>query len=282
VLVTTTGDKTVFHSVNGGQEWLVQPVEFTGVAFWSFGPNDVWLGGTKLAHSTDQGKTWAVTSPFPKGVGVYSLWGSNPKELYGVGGGGGGVIVYSKDGGKTFTKQSAGTKGGWLYQVVGDGSEVFVVGKEDAGEHSKGVLLVTKDHGRSWKRLPPPKATDDFQSITHLCLSGTNKMFITTSYEVYVTTNRGKTWERLLTTEGAEILDFACHGTELYVAGRGRHFHHSTNQGTTWTDSELDPVFTGKAMASVQAVHVTGNRDVFAGGEGEYTDHSGSLFRFNR
>jgi photosystem II stability/assembly factor-like uncharacterized protein len=143
-------------------------------------------------------------------------------------------------------------------------------------------LLVTRDHGKNWKRITPPKPTGDDQSITHVCFAGSGKMFVTTSYKVYTTTNRGKSWESLFTTDSAEILDFACRGKEIYVAGRGRHFHHSIDEGRTWNDGELNPVFTGKAMASVQAVHVTERGEAFAGGEGEYSDHSGSLFRLNR
>jgi photosystem II stability/assembly factor-like uncharacterized protein len=279
--IYAVGSKTVFHSANGGQEWLAQPVDFSGATIWSFGQNDVWIAGSKLAHSTDQGKSWTVTTPFSK-VSIYSLWAPDSREFYAVGGGGGGAILHSQDGGKTFTKQSPGIKGGWLYDVVGNGDEVFVAGKEDQGEGSRGVLLVTKDHGKNWKRVTLPAPTDEFQSITHICFSDPSKMYITTSYEVLVTANRGKTWKNLFSTNGAEILGFACKGKELYVAGRGRHFHHSSDGGATWNDNELTPVFTGKAISSVQAVHITERGDVFAGGEGEYTDMSGSLFRLNR
>jgi photosystem II stability/assembly factor-like uncharacterized protein len=279
--IYAAGNKTIFHSVNGGKEWLVQPVGFSGAAFWSFAADDVWIAGSQLAHSADQGKTWTVTSPFPKGVSVYGLWGPNPKELYAVGGGSGGTILYSKDSGKTFTKQAASTKGGWLYQVVGNGAEVFAVGKEDQGERSKAVLLATKDHGKNWKRLAPPKPKSEFETISHVCFSDTGKMYIATSYDVYATTDRGKNWQNLLTTENTEILAFACRGKELYVGGRNRSFHHSTDDGATWHDDELKPAFTGIAYASVQAVHITAQGDVFAGGEGEYKDHSGSLFRLN-
>jgi len=275
------GSKTVFRSVNGGQEWSAQPVDFSGAAIWSFGQNDVWIAGSKLVHSTDQGANWTVSTPFGK-AGIYSLWASNSLEFYAVGGGGAGVILYSKDGAKTFTKQSPGTKGGWLYYVIGNGDEVFVAGKEDIREGSRGVLLVTKDRGKNWKRLPVPTATSEFQSITHICFADSSRMFITTSYEVYVTADRGKSWENLFSTENAEILGFACKGKDLYVAGRGRHFHHSSDGGATWNNNELTPVFTGKAMASVQAVHITERGDVVAGGEGEYSDYSGSLFRLNR
>lgn len=277
--VFATARNTLFHSSNGGADWSVQAVDFTALSIWSRAPNDVWLSGSKLAHSTDQGKTWSVTSPFPKSALVQSLWGTKSGEFYGVGGT---SIVYSKDGGKTFTKQTSGVKGGWLYQVVGSGDEVFVVGKEDKGQQSRSVLLVTKDHGKNWKRLTPPKSDSEFDVLTNLCFSDTGKMFATTSYEVYVSANRGKSWEQIFATDSAEILGFACRGKEIYVAGRGRNFHHSTDEGKSWNHDELVPVLTGKAWSSIQAVHITEQGDVFAGGEGEYTNSSGSLFRLNR
>jgi photosystem II stability/assembly factor-like uncharacterized protein len=214
-------------------------------------------------------------------VSIYSLWGATPKELYAVGGGGSGVILHSKDGGKTFSKQASGVKGGWLYQVTGKGDEVYAVGKEDHGEGTRAVLLVTKDHGNHWARLPTPEATGDYETITHLCFSDSGKMFATTSYEVFETSSRGKSWQSLLRTENAEILGFACRGKDLYVGGRARHFHHSRDEGATWSDDELKSAFSGQAMASVQAVHITPTGGVFAGGEGEYKDSSGSLFRLN-
>lgn len=272
--------KTLLHSLDGGKEWHLQRLDFTG-SFWRFSANDLWIAaGNKLAHSVDRGKNWTVTTPFPSGFGAYSLWGAAPSELYALGGSSGNLF-YSKDGGKTFAKEPLGVKPGWLYQVLGNGNDVFVAGKEDQGSGSKAVLLVTQDHGKHWKRLTPPKAKRNFETVSHLCFSESGQMFITTSYDVYSSPNRGKTWKAILSTDNVEILALACRGKELYVGGRGRMFRHSRDEGATWTDDELAPLFTGKAMASVQAIHVTERGQVFAGGEGEYTDYSGSLFRLN-
>jgi photosystem II stability/assembly factor-like uncharacterized protein len=269
----------IYHSSDRGLAWEEQELKIEGMAVWGSSPNDVWAAGLKLAHSTDQGKTFTIASPFAKGVVIYGLWGATPTELYAVGGGKGGVIYYSKNGGKKFTKQSSGTTGGWLHAVVGNGKDVFVAGSEKQKQGTRAVLLVTKDQGKRWSRLPIAALGENEDALHGICFTSSGKMFVTSTYSVLASNDRGRTWEKVHSTNQVELLGLACSDKEVFVSGRNRTFLSSQDEGKTWNDQTLQKLFTGKAFASVETVFVTGDGDVFAGGEGEYTDHSGSLFR---
>jgi photosystem II stability/assembly factor-like uncharacterized protein len=279
VLVKTTD--TLFRSTDNGLTWEGQPSPGRG-AIWGLSPSKIFVSGSQLAESTDGGKTWQTSKPFPKGTSVDALWGPKESELYGVTSSSAPALVYSKDGGKTFTKASAGISDGYLYDVVGDGKDVFVMGKKSTGELSSvGVLLKTQDKGKSFKKLKVPTVDGEAVPVVRkMCFTSKGRMFVITDYDVFMSDNRAQSWKLALPrSKDAELLGLACRGQEVYFGGRGAVFGQSKDNGKTWDVKSLSALWGEKIASTIESVFTTPTGAVYATGEGTYNPMNGSVFR---
>ena len=278
--VYALGQDAVFHSSDRGVTWEAQELKIDGKVIWGSAVDDVWVMGTTRAHSTDQGKTWEVSKPFGEDIEIYSVWGPSAKELYAVGKGKKtSVILYSKDGGKTFKPQSTPLKYGRLYAVVSHGNEMFVAGYEAETEAAIPVLVVSKDKGKHWKRqTTAPKTKRESDSFTGVCFTESGKLVLSLEYEVYVSSDDGKSWKSVKETKG-KVLSLACSGQEIFVSGTSRTFYHSRDEGATWGDSEIKDLFIDQLRTAMNKVFTTDGGDVYVGGDGIFSEKTGSLFR---
>ncbi len=274
------GQDKVFHSSDRGVTWEDQDLKIDGKVIWGTSVNDVWVMGTTRAHSTDQGKTWEVSKPFGEDIEIYSVWGPSAKELYAVGKGKKtSVILYSKDGGKTFKPQSTPLKYGRLYAVASHGNEMFVPGYEAETEAAIPVLVVSKDKGKHWKRYTTaPKTKRESDSFTGVCFTDSGKMVLSLEYEVFMSSDQGKSWKSVKETKG-KVLSLACAGQEIFASGTSRTFYHSRDEGATWSDNEIKDLFSDQLRTAMNKIFVTDGGDVYVGGDGIFSEKTGSLFR---
>jgi photosystem II stability/assembly factor-like uncharacterized protein len=289
--VFAVGGGLILHSEDGGLRWASAPGPMNSPDIWGSSIDDIYIGGSEVVRSTDNGKTFVPTGPLPRGGNAFGVWGRGPDEVYAVGGGAGKpFIARTEDHGRTWVEIPHDIQDGWFYGVTGAGPrEVIVSGKEQRGKTSSGqplgyvVLLRSTDGGKTWKRLPPPpRGSTDFEHSRKLCHTRSGTLFVAASYDVYSTRDLGKTW-RLAVSVGTEILGMTCAGDEVFVGGRNRAYFHSRDEGKTWDGNELDAVWTSPALSSVQAFFVADTGEAYVGGEGTY-DRSvtGTLLRRSR
>src|SRR6185436_19482296 len=93
-------------------------------------------------YSADGGAHWSKAT-MPAGTSITALWGSSVANLWGVGLSG--TVVFSSDGGKSWTARDAGTTE-HMQAVIGRGpNDVFVAAWNQ--------VLRTQDGGQTWQSL---------------------------------------------------------------------------------------------------------------------------------
>jgi hypothetical protein len=274
LVIAVGGEGTILRSDDSGKTWTRQasPKDAWLRSVWGSGPDDIYVvGGNAIMHSTDGGITWAPQKPPVTGTFFMSVWGSGRDDVYVVGGDG--TILNTTDGGKTWTKDDAGIKG-TLYDVWGSGADdVYIVGQ--ISRDNAPVVLQSKIGGHLWAKLPvdsldaPLRAMDGYSIdfIYGVSAKGT----------VYMSTNRGASWESIGSFPDIELLGLRVAAkNDIYVVGREGTFQHTKDNGKTWADELNWP----PGAAALTGIWGKGPTELILVGEGTLeAGQKGSLVR---
>jgi photosystem II stability/assembly factor-like uncharacterized protein len=216
---------TVLRSEDGGSTWDVRPVppapgapgapglDFRDVDavddstayLLSIGP-----GAASRIHKTrDGGATWTLqhTNPEPQGfLDAMSFWDADHGLVVGDSIAGHFHILLTDDGGSTWTRVPDGALLPALPNegaFAASGSNIAVVGRDQAWIAMQGRVLHTADRGRSWTVVATPMATGDsagifsvaFRDRLHgVIVGGDYKQERATGRNVAWTEDGGLTW----------------------------------------------------------------------------------------
>jgi photosystem II stability/assembly factor-like uncharacterized protein len=105
------------------------------------------VGSGLILHTVNSGESWEIQRPYNKDETLFSIACLSPERAWVVGTDG--LILQTKDGGKTWSQQDSGTKLN-LVRVRFFGSDGWITG----GMAGKGILLRTRNGGESWETAP--------------------------------------------------------------------------------------------------------------------------------
>jgi hypothetical protein len=214
----TTGASTLAVSKNGGTSWVIRKTPFAastfdGQPFIKLDPktrkrlyaSGTTSAGTKAYRSDDDGVTWTPLS-LPLESASSDALVPNPEvagELYGLGPNG---YARSLDAGKTFATLAAGTPES--IAVTGAGSPQALFAELPQGTSGSYAFASSINDGKTWVKglNPDGKATEAFIT-TNLkgdpagdrvfAISGQFGPQSETSYDMYQSINRGKSWTKI-------------------------------------------------------------------------------------
>jgi photosystem II stability/assembly factor-like uncharacterized protein len=267
-LVAFGGDGTIIESKDGGTtlteavRGAVDPEPFCNGA-WLADDGTYWAVGNwgSMERSTDGGVHWTqVDLPVDHEDALFRVW-STGKVVVAVGEHG--LVVVSKDGGKTFTETQAATDVP-LYGVWGDGKNLFAVG-------GRGIILTSSD-GTTFTKVASG-TTFDLLSVWgddkgHIVAvggltspEGMGEMGSTTDMgEIVHSLDGGKTWDHV-PGAGFRVLNGVWGGGgAFYAVGDGGTALASSDAGVTF-----QPLPSG-TQADLAAVASSGSGPVLAVG----------------
>lgn len=239
--------QTTFLAIGGdgraetwsGQIGMLHALHFANAKWgWAVGAGD--KGGTVL-RTPDGGAHWVVVEApndrGPKGE-LLAVHFPDPKNGWAVGIYG--VIMATKDGGRTWTQQGNRTTNQTLTGVwFVDAMKGWAVGNSDAtGQQAGigGILLQTTDGGANWTVVanPGPGSGGDY---TKVCFASPDLGWIGSGNDkIARTTDGGKTWAAVKTAgrSGVEGIRFVDANLGWAVGNNG-HVQCSKDGGATWT-----------------------------------------------
>ncbi|MEO0114002.1 MAG: YCF48-related protein [candidate division WOR-3 bacterium] len=143
------GQGYIVHSEDGGDSWVLQRrdtyYDFFGVKFkdelegWVVGGNDSTMEACVL-HTTDGGQTWQAQSIPAQAKYLRALELIDGNKLWAVGRNG--TIIYSSNGGNTWTLQTSGVDTTLFDVDFADSLRGLIAGND--------IVLYTQDGGRNW------------------------------------------------------------------------------------------------------------------------------------
>ena len=294
---------TVLRSEDGGSTWTARPVpaergakplDFRDVDavddstayLLSIGP-----GAASRIHKTrDGGATWALqhTNPEPQGfLDAMGFWDADNGLVVGDSIAGHFHILLTNDGGATWTRVPDSALPPALPNegaFAASGSNIAVVGRDDAWIAMAGRVLHTADRGRSWSVAATPMATGDsagifsvaFRDRLHgVIVGGDYKQERATGRNVAHTEDGGKTWV-LADAQGLSgfrsAVAYLPGAVRTLVAIGPQGADRSDDDGHTWTPMALPAPqagfhafsFAPAAKAGLQSAWAVGNGGAIA------------------
>ena len=225
---------TVFHTTNGGTEWVAQSVAtpFSGPAYavactdtlnaWLSGGNFVTFA--TIQHTTDAGDTWAAQT---------SGQGSTMKAIVfvdavnGWAAGGGtttGTILHTTDGGATWDSQLSGAEHTFIGLDFGNDHTGWAVGRG-------GEIYNTSDAGTTWN----PQTSDITSDLYHVDFKDSLTGWAVGAHGVILnTTNGGQIWNDQNSGTSASIWSVTAAGSDVWAVGDSGIILSSRDDGETW------------------------------------------------
>jgi photosystem II stability/assembly factor-like uncharacterized protein len=258
----------VFSTSDGGRRWTesgpLHGPAYGGPASLTFtGPEDGWLLFTtepagparfgQLYRTEDGGRHWALLA-----AGVPATCDPSPllaatRSVAWIECEPGGPLLVSRDGGTRWVPQPVPRTAVGVLQLTGQ------TGIMTAGPASGLYLLVTRDLGRTWRRVPLPSGIGQFPGVRFLSASDGIVMPQVSAGSrvpvVYVTVNGGRTWTAVpqgLHATDPELLGYDFVSTRIWFAWYGNNagalsppaapaqalasiIYQTDNSGRTWT-----------------------------------------------
>ena len=192
----------------------------------------VWAVGHmgKLIYSEDYGNTWVALNPKTT-KGLYSVYFVTPDTGWITGASG--LILYTKDGGKTFSRQAEGVtdqpllKSFFLNKTKGWAVGIF------------GTVLTTDD-GVNWRKTGFHKDL----AINDIYFFDENRGFAACECDTVMRTeDGGETWNLLLESDGWDDcgyffgIEFIDKNTAVTVGTNGK-IKYTKDGGQTWEDAQ--------------------------------------------
>jgi photosystem II stability/assembly factor-like uncharacterized protein len=245
--IAVGGYGTIMRSTDAGRHWQViesptraplQAVTFinqtTGVA----------VGRGVLLKTTDGGQSWTMGNA--PALDLEAIVFTDPNTAFAAGRAIAesvqlvGYIYKTTDGGSTWTKVYEGSSYGFK-RLTASGRDVVYVTQQFSG-----VILTTSDAGSTWRPLPFTTSHDD---LDIQFIDGSSGVLTAQGFgasQVFVTGDRGATWQPAATGLAGRL--GLLPGSVLYLTS-GSQVHLSTDKGRTWRQK-----FTGKARITRTAL----------------------------
>lgn len=170
----------------------------------------------KVFISKDGGRNWhlqSVLDPKIEFATRISIDPQEPSRIY--------LATYnyplrSDDEGKTWNVIKRRIKGGYTKEiikslVVGPLGEIYIISQ--GGGWFKSI-----NYGRSWKNITPPGVKGKFYS-GQISLHGTSTVFITSESGLFLSYNKGETWQKLMETPVFYAFAIDPHQSNRFYAG---------------------------------------------------------------
>lgn len=135
-----------------------------------------------------------------------------------------GLILQSRDGGRTFTKRASGTSE-HIHTVWGIGNEIYAAGGD-------GTVVRSVDHGATWKPLARLKQDAGID----LWGSSLDDIYLVTiNGQQLHSTDRGKTWIDVGgSLDGVIVGVWGTGPNDVFLVGWGGRLYHTADHGKTW------------------------------------------------
>jgi len=239
LIVAKSGGQTFLWSENGGTKWNIgsfgsqnisssMQVRIAAGTIYSM-PNQ-----TSLYKSTDKGNSWQqLYLPVSSGIRALGAFDNDNVALQA-----GEKILYSSDGGSSW-KQTPFPGNYWLNESSIPMPGMVVGGGGFYDSTTKGIIYRTTDAGYNWQIIDFPR------EINHLKMVTPTTGFAISRYEVYKTTNGGKTWMKIMSSS-----DYYTHYDGFFFDDSLRGLMRvsfdcleTTNGGISWQKRELGEPF---------------------------------------
>ncbi len=217
----------VYTSTDNGASWIgpVSGISYAVYAFTSIG-STVYAGNSSGLFSmpvsssswTTVTTTYGATALLSSASGLY-MGAMSQSGLVSNG------ILFSTNGGTTWSDRSAGVVATTIHSMLVNGSSLFALKKGQG-------LYVSTDDGTTWALSSATAVGYDAQS-QNLGMSN-GKMFASSSTGLLTSTNNGATWTA--SSPGFTPQAFYTFGSKLF-AGENGGIRMSTDDGATWNQS---------------------------------------------
>lgn len=257
----------VISTTNGGANWTIRNTGasafFSGASFVN--ANEGWVaGGNVVMHTTNGGQSWAQQT-VPGNTWIYDLhfinnqvgWGAGSQEN----------IVFTNNGGQTWTTLRGGTGSPFIYPLWGvsfaDTLHGIAVGNA--------AVISTSDGGQTWSGT-----ANDFHTVSNrvFALDANHAWSANSQAEVLYTTNGGMQWGRAVLytpTANSQVTDVvftdAQHGWAAVTDGPPGFIYKTVNGGQTWVNAGAP------ATAALRSIAVVDSQTLVAAGD------SGAILR---
>jgi len=209
---------------------------------------DAWAVGydgehvDRLYFSNDKGKTWNPVDVPGTGFTMHAITFSDSQHGWAVGGNG--LIIRTRDGGKSWellkppTRTEAEVRVSDLHAVhFANASIGYVAGNERHGNKTSDEvwgsveIFCTKDGGETWRQC---YKLDEPYSVFQITTVSESRAFVSLGDRLMRTDNQGETWQEIkLSAKYISSVAFAADGSGWLVGSHGV-FQHSTDGGNTW------------------------------------------------
>ena len=243
------GPHVLYHSPDAGKEWTYSTPG--GDAIWGASIDELWIAGSRgVLRSNDGNATWTSVN-VPTTVELGMVGGRANEVIVG----GIGALFRSTDHGATWAPIPHGIASPRFMAMAVDGEGTWIVGREQVkdaaspiGYHTEAILLHSSRGGPFVRLAAPKPGMTDNEESRGICFTASGKLFLAMSYSVYASDDRGATWKRAVDV-GTEVLGLACQGREVMASARNKRFVHSTDDGASFGDHELDAVLGPELIA---------------------------------
>lgn len=182
----------ILRTIDGGKSWQDTSIPegltgtYAGLQGVSFcDTNAGWaVGANMVLRTTNVGQTWEMQRRNNDEV-LFSVACLSSSRAWAVGQNG--LILYTGDGGKTWSPQTSGTTDN-LTRVRFFGDDGWIVG----GSAGKSLLLRSRDAGTSWQS----QQLNMSEALFDIYFSGTRGWIVGANGTILQTTDGGQTWER--------------------------------------------------------------------------------------
>jgi photosystem II stability/assembly factor-like uncharacterized protein len=184
----------VMQTTDGGKTWRQQAVNVApqpnarvaprllSVSFCD--PNIGWATGSDLiVHTVNGGETWEIRRSGNTDEDFLGIQCVNPARAWAAGQDG--LILQTKDGGKSWSQQESGTKT-TLLRVRSFGDSGWIVGLD-------GTLLRTRDGGAKWEQ----QRLDVAGALFDIHMNGQQGWLVGSEGIILYSKDGGQTWQRL-------------------------------------------------------------------------------------
>ncbi len=227
----------VLITTNGGINWNTTYYQTsTNYTIEIVDRNLIFIGSAastgRLAKSTDFGTTWTPITHTALTSSVYSIHFLN--ESFGWVGTGSSGILFTSDGGTSWTQQIASAN--IIYDVLFSNSQIgFAV-------DARGIIYSTINGGTNWTTYQTPER----RALRSIAIDGNNVYTVGDAGSMYHSTNLGNSWERKFSYIGQALefqrrvifvnqnVGFICGGSTTAADSLG-YLLKTTDGGETWT-----------------------------------------------
>ena len=242
LLWAALGNRGLFRSANGGQDWTLQPVPALRLALDPSSPSTLYASIPPKAWRTDDGGlSWSELPPVP---GALCVDPASPATLWSYAG----SLFKSVDGGATWVRQTLPGGGGIEVLEIAPSSPSTMYGAgllPTTGHFSRARAWRSTDGGATWTVID--KGLEDSEATAlaidpvdpRLVYLATCDYFCVWGRGVWKSTDGGESW----TLAGSELGDYEVSALAasplagiVWATGNPRKIFRSTDGGETWQE----------------------------------------------